>query len=106
MSGTFSPPPRVSDPDMRHARAVMHAGIASYKDTFPLTRSLAERIFWFQCFHVVYFYFGGAEAVWRRVSAADPQEWPLEPCFRSALRRGSGLETIGIKSLEVSKPRY
>ena len=29
MPGTFSPPPRVSDPDMHDARAVMHAGIAN-----------------------------------------------------------------------------
>ena len=30
MLGTFSPSPQVSDPDMRHARAVVHAGIANY----------------------------------------------------------------------------
>ena len=29
MPGTFSPPPRVNDPDMRDARAVMHAGMAN-----------------------------------------------------------------------------
>ena len=29
MPGTFSPPPRVSDPDMRHARAVMHVETAN-----------------------------------------------------------------------------
>ena len=33
-------------------------------------------------------------------------EWVLEPFFRSALRSGSGLETIGINSLEVSKSLY
>ena len=29
MPGTFSPPPRVSDPDMHHARVVMDAGFAN-----------------------------------------------------------------------------
>ena len=33
-------------------------------------------------------------------------EWVLEPFFRSALRSGSGLETIGINCLEVLKPLY
>ena len=45
---------------------------------------------------------GGAEAGVRGGSA----ERVLEPFFRSALRSGSGLETIGINSLEVSKPLY
>ena len=36
----------------------------------------------------------------RRVSSAGPQERALEPYFRSALRSGSGLETIGLKSLQ------
>ena len=47
MPGTFSPPPRVSDPDMhydtcRDARAVMHAGIANWR--FPL-KSVARKTF-------------------------------------------------------------
>ena len=41
-AGTFSPPPRISDPDMRHARAVIHAGIANY--WFPL-KSMAWKPF-------------------------------------------------------------
>ena len=47
MPGTFSPPPRVSYPDMhydtcRDARAVMHAGIANWR--FPL-KSVAGKTF-------------------------------------------------------------
>ena len=42
MPGTFSLPPRVSDPDMRDARAVMHAGIANKR--FPL-KSVAGKTF-------------------------------------------------------------
>ena len=81
----------------------------SIEATFPLTRSShrsAERIFGLQCFHVVCFHYGGAEVGRRRVSAADLQEWVLEPFFHSALQSGSGFETIGLTSLEVSKPRY
>ena len=48
MPGTFSPPPRISDPDrnasrhVRHARAVMHGGIANLR--FPL-KSMAGKAF-------------------------------------------------------------
>ena len=75
---------------------------STFKGTFPLTRSdrrSAEQIFGLQCFHAVCFHYGGAETGRRRVSAAGPQEWVLEPFFRSALRSGSGLETIDLKSL-------
>ena len=40
MPGTFSPSPRVSDPDKHHARAVMHSGIANQQ--FPL-KSMAGK---------------------------------------------------------------
>ena len=61
-----------------------------WEGTFPLTRSghrSAGRIFRLQYFHAVCFHYGRAEAGRRRVSAAGPQEWVLEPFFRSALQR-------------------
>ena len=79
--------------------------------TFPLTRSgsgvvtSADRIWGYSVF-MLCFHYGGADAGRKRVSTAGPQEWVLEPFFRSALQSGSGFETIGFKSLEVSKPRY
>ena len=60
------------------------------KGTFPLTRSgyrSAERILGLQCFHVVCFHYGGAEAGRRRVYAAGPQEWVLEPFFVAVWRQ-------------------
>ena len=79
---------------------------------FHLCGTVAERSplgggdFWLSVFSCCVFPLrrcgGGAEAGVRGGSA----EWVLEPFFRSALRSGSGLETIGIDSLEVSKPLY
>ena len=80
--------------------------VSTYAERQRGGRRRAERILGLQCFHVVCFHYGGSEAVRRRVSAAGPQEWVLEPFFRSALRSGSGLNTNGLKSLEASKPRY
>ena len=71
------------------------AWYSSYKGTFPLMRSgrrWAERIFGFQCFHVVCFHYGGAVAVRRRASAADPQNgswshFSVPPCGAVAVWR-------------------
>ena len=86
---------------------------ARSKGTFPLTRSgsgavteVRSGFLGLQCFHVVCFHYGGADAGWKRVSAAGPHEWVLELFFRPAPRSGSGLETIGLKSFEVSKLCY
>ena len=86
------------------------------RGTFPLMRSGSgavaagsERIFGFRCFHVVCFHYGGAVAVrWRCGDGCSRWIRRMGPgaIFRSALRSGSGLETIGINSLEVSKPLY
>ena len=75
---------------------------------FHLCGAVAERSplsgadFWVSVFSCCVFPLwrcvGGAEAGVR----GDSAEWVLEPFFRSALQSGSGLETIGINSLEAA----
>ena len=59
--------------------------------------------------YIVFMLCVSTTAIWRRCRGGSPQQSAgMGPgaIFHSALRSGSGLETNGIKSLEVSKPRY
>ena len=82
------------------------------KVRFHLRRAVAERLPQYDADFCVTVFSSCVFPLRRDGGGTEPgarsgsQEWVLEPFLRSTLRSGSGLETIGLTSLEVSKPQY